>query len=614
MRKLSFMIFIALCAMRYCYGQNTLEPKKLSSLETKQISEELSKDKKIKKYEFVDIKLDQLKKENITIRLFDKEQTVNNIRVDIRNENNFSWFGKGADGITDVVITVLNNEIYATIANHVDAYKVITKSGVYVAIEEYEDQTPSKCGFDGKRVDTYTHEPSKPNLDYLVFHSTNVQKELVTNFDCGLRVLIMYTAAAAEYSNIDLSAQHCIDQLNQSFINSDVAHTVQLAGVMPAFYEEEENMEDIRDDFFNPSDGKIDHVFDIMDLLSADISVLLTYREPSSSGSKYDDGYVGFASKIKACAGEALAVVDVEEALKVKQYTFSHEIGHLLGCRHDTVADASDVPYSYGHGFWNSSGTWSTLTASNFGAKRILYWSNPSIIYDATFIGNASCNEAQVVRDNVINAMTFRESNYTRYVATINIPEHLIYNAGKIWNNALNIPNAEDLTLIAGKEIKLTNGFKASAGSEFLARILQGCGSADGLACNYGGDSENEYLPIQENDSLVYGVTVFPNPADHVVNISWEQGIENGHVTIKLLDINGREVDVIVSKEFGPGKQRVGYTTEYLSAGVYIVSISTAKYRKEITLIKLGQQVIWGREYGLPMLTQAIQISIKQNH
>ena len=589
MKKLIFIIFMMAFAMKYSRGQNALSPVKAFSLEMKNVSEELAKDKKVKSYAFVDIKLDLLKKGDITIQIFDNAIQVTNKRIDVRNESNFSWFGKATDGVTDVIITVLNNDVYATIANQEKAYKIITKQGVYVAVEEHKDMSQNKsCGSDHVR-EADNNNDNNETIPQTTTSVTHVEKDLVTNFDCGLRILFMYTSEAVlESGNIDLSAQHCVDQLNQSFINSDIARTAQVAGVMPAFYTEAESFADVLEDFVNPSDGNVDHVFDIMDLFSADMSVLLTYR-PSHwfTGKKYTDGAIGMSSYIKACSGQALAAVDVEYAAKLNEYTFCHEIGHLLGGRHNVEVDPSTTPYSYGHGFWYST-LWSTIMTVNIDERRILYWSNPSISYGGIAMGNASCNDAQVVRDNVINAMTYRESMYTRNVGTINIPEHLIYNAGNLTNNVLNISSGQHLTLIAGKEVKLKDGFKASGGSEFLGRIKEGCGTADGLSCGYGGDSQMQDLLVNsESDSplKLANVNIYPNPAENYIYISWFQESSND-VSIRIFDLKGIEVGNIPQKKFNGGNQQIAYSIEQLSAGTYIIDISSGSLKKEIRLIK----------------------------
>eukprot|EP01034_Spumella_vulgaris_P002587 gene2587-3356_t len=163
-----------------------------------------------------------------------------------------------------------------------------------------------------------------------------------------------------------------------------------------------------------------------MDKYSADICILLTDSEDP-------DGTLGKAYSIKSCAGSAFAVVDVTFAGDPEYFTFSHEIGHIFGCRHELDADASTVPYAYGHGYRYTGNAWCTVMALNLGESRIMYWSNPDVSYGGQPTGTTTtANEARVINENLANVMSFRNEAYTRLVYQTNIDEHLIYNARNV--------------------------------------------------------------------------------------------------------------------------------------------------------------------------------------
>jgi hypothetical protein len=35
--------------------------------------------------------------------------------------------------------------------------------------------------------------------------------------------------------------------------------------------------------------------------------------------------------------------------------SIAHEVGHIIGARHDRVADANNAPFPYGHGYINGT-------------------------------------------------------------------------------------------------------------------------------------------------------------------------------------------------------------------------------------------------------------------
>jgi hypothetical protein len=83
----------------------------------------------------------------------------------------------------------------------------------------------------------------------------------------------------------------------------------------------------------------------------------------------------------------------------VDNLSFGHELGHLMGARHDWyVDDTANSPFSYNHGYVRASLGWRTVMAYNTECSdtlasgwcnRISYWSNPDILHptDAVSMG-----------------------------------------------------------------------------------------------------------------------------------------------------------------------------------------------------------------------------------
>ena len=102
-------------------------------------------------------------------------------------------------------------------------------------------------------------------------------------------------------------------------------------------------------------------------------------------------------------ANTAFAVVPYR-CLEPGKWSLAHELGHLMGARHDFTQVMSEdepekpYPYSRGYVYVSQDGTlprpyFLTLMAKNDACeavnrrcRRILYWSNPNVSYEGTNI------------------------------------------------------------------------------------------------------------------------------------------------------------------------------------------------------------------------------------
>lgn len=79
----------------------------------------------------------------------------------------------------------------------------------------------------------------------------------------------------------------------------------------------------------------------------------------------------------------------------------------------------------------------------------------------------------------------------------------------------------------------------------------------------------------------------YPNPFNPETRISYSLG-EKSLVTLKVYDITGREVSVLVNSEQGAGDYDVNFNAGKLSTGIYFYTITTGSYTdtKKMVLIK----------------------------
>jgi len=91
-------------------------------------------------------------------------------------------------------------------------------------------------------------------------------------------------------------------------------------------------------------------------------------------------------------------------------YTIVHEIGHLLGARHDRSIDANESPFAYAHGYVNGA-KWRDIMSYKEGCggcPRIPYWSNPRITYEGEPTGTAAADNARVILEQAERVSNFR--------------------------------------------------------------------------------------------------------------------------------------------------------------------------------------------------------------
>ena len=105
----------------------------------------------------------------------------------------------------------------------------------------------------------------------------------------------------------------------------------------------------------------------------------------------------------------------VNHACAVANVSFAHELGHLLGARHNPEADPSTSPYPYGHGYQQPAGPWRTVMAyacATTTCPRLEHWSNPNVSISGRPTGTAATHDnARVLneRAGTVAALRTRE-------------------------------------------------------------------------------------------------------------------------------------------------------------------------------------------------------------
>ena len=216
-------------------------------------------------------------------------------------------------------------------------------------------------------------------------------------------VMVVYTAkAAANYSDIDRDLiELSIAETNQSFRASKIENVaVRLVHTHQTDYKEDgaEHIDHVWR-MIDKGDGFMEEIPKLRDEKKADIVILVV---DDSQG-------CGLATRVAADAEEAYAVVHHECA--ASSYSIAHEIGHLIGARHDRLLDKSEGPFPYGHGFINTDLKWRTMmgykTGCN-GCPRLPIWSTPAKVVNGEAAGDERQNNARVIREQARRVASFR--------------------------------------------------------------------------------------------------------------------------------------------------------------------------------------------------------------
>jgi hypothetical protein len=219
--------------------------------------------------------------------------------------------------------------------------------------------------------------------------------------DIVIDVIVAYTAkAAAHYNDVrrDL-VELAIERGNESFSMSGLSHIkLRLVHAYQTNYVEEGAHFDHLWRFADKGDGYMEEIHGLRDKYRGDVAVLIV-----------DDSHgCGLATRVHADADEAFAVAHHDCAALT--YTLVHEIGHIIGARHDLNIDKNMAPFPYGHGYVNGT-KWRDVMSykeSCGGCPRLPVWSSPKVSVQGEPAGTVDQDNARVIREQAARVAKFR--------------------------------------------------------------------------------------------------------------------------------------------------------------------------------------------------------------
>lgn len=253
-------------------------------------------------------------------------------------------------------------------------------------LRNLEDAAPQKRSELSKDLALVT-PPSRPE---------NTAKKQVT-----IDLLVAYTPQAAKhYTDIDHDLiDLAVEEINQSFRNSgiDNVHVRLVHAYQTSYVENGTHFEHVFR-FADKGDGYMDEVHGLRDQYKADVSALIVH----------DPNGCGLSAAVAPQADRAFTVVHHECA--ALSYSLAHEIGHIIGARHDMALDDANDPFPFGHGYVHGK-DWRTMMSyeeSCGGCPRLPIWSTPLVKVRGAPAGDGMSDNARVILEGAARVAAFR--------------------------------------------------------------------------------------------------------------------------------------------------------------------------------------------------------------
>ncbi len=243
--------------------------------------------------------------------------------------------------------------------------------------------------------------PPPPPPEPAVAPFPDAERQALEAKKITIDLMILYTKNAAKHyvrDPADLLALG-IEEANQTFRNSGLGN-ISLRLVHSEAIDYDEAGADQFDHLYRMVDGvpPFQGLKKLRNEKHADI-VGLIIDNPTGCGQ---------STRVGADADEAFFVV--HHSCAAITFSVAHEVGHILGARHDRAVDPNNAPIAYAHG-WVNGTKWRDMMSYQEGCggcPRIPYWSNPRVMYKGEPTGTAASDNARVILEQAERVSKFR--------------------------------------------------------------------------------------------------------------------------------------------------------------------------------------------------------------
>jgi len=342
----------------------------------------------------------------IVIPLNDKQHvTVERVKA-VTTQKGTTWRGKVSEtGESAMLMWWQDGRLSGVFGYKGHIYMIVNMGGdVHAVLETDPTQLPPDHSPSSDRADARAggalipaSVPPPPDIKPL----DEIEREKLEAKDITIDLMLLYTRKPASRYIRDPAdlLELAVEQANETFRNSGIPN-VKLRLVHTQLVDYDESGSEHFEHLYNLVDGKVafKNIRRLRDEKRADV-VGLIVEDPSGCG---------LSTRVGADAEEAFFVV--HHSCAAITISIAHEIGHILGARHDRLIDGNDTPFAYGHGYVNGR-KWRDIMSYQKGCDgcpRLPFWSNPRVLYQGEPTGTLANDNARVVLEQAERVANFR--------------------------------------------------------------------------------------------------------------------------------------------------------------------------------------------------------------